>query len=126
MSKKSKTVEPQNETRVLYGVARIGESVFYSKYDEKSKAEILKAITEEGYTMDYVLYACAEKPLKVYEEKIGEQVIPFALTLYGDILAKAQGVDKKKVAEFFTDLDKHLGISRPSPIITQASGLLSE
>lgn len=116
----------KNETRVLYGVARIGESVFYSKYDEKSKAEILKAITENGWTMDFVLYACAEKPLKVYEEKIGDGIIPFALTLYGEILAKAQGVDKKKVAEFFTDLDKHLGISRPSQIITPASGLLSK
>lgn len=124
MSKKSNPVETQNDTRVLYGVARIGESVFYSKYDEKSKTEILKAITENGWTMDFVLYACAEKPLQVYEEKIGDQVIPFALTLYGDILAKAQGVDRKKVAEFFTDLDKHLGISRPSSIITPASGIL--
>lgn len=123
-TKKAKKETPSDK-RLLYVVVRIGESVLFGEYDMSIKDTLRNAL-DAGVTMDFLLYSCAEHPINVYKEKIGEQITPFALSMYGTIEARAQGVSYEHAEDFFTNLDNHLGISTPSEVRTGYSAVLPE
>lgn len=93
----------------LYIVARTADKVWWSVYEDKAK-DTLDNIGHDGVHVDMIVYSCPVEVVEVYQERIGDHLVPFALSFYGTIKARSQGAVEEKVREFLNSCDKAFGL----------------